>query len=127
MYINSDTKNKTNMETQIDVLKALREANGRRCEQGFGMTPHDWALPTWGNAVAGEVGEMCNIIKKHDRGDIKYNGENLPEFRRKLGDEIADIIIYLDLLAMREGISLEEVIVRKFNEVSDRRNSNIKL
>lgn len=108
----------------MNVLKELRKVNEIRSLQGFGMRLTDWNLPTWGNAVAGEVGEMCNIIKKINRGDFNYNPEKAKEL---LKSEIADIIIYLDLLACRENINLEEAIVSKFNEVSDRRGCYIKI
>lgn len=105
----------------MDVLKELRKVNEKRSVEGFQVELKDWSLPTWGNAVAGEVGEMCNIIKKANRGDT------LPNFKEDLGKEIADVIIYLDLLAAREGISIENAIVQKFNEVSDRVKCDIKL
>ena len=31
---------------------------------------NDWRLSQWSNALAGEVGESCNIIKKIERGDF---------------------------------------------------------
>jgi NTP pyrophosphatase (non-canonical NTP hydrolase) len=105
----------------MNVLKELRKVNEKRSIEGFNMQLSDWSLPTWGNAVAGEVGEMCNIIKKQNRGD------SLPSFKSDLAKEIADIIIYLDLLAARENISIEDAIVSKFNEVSDRVGCDIKL
>lgn len=41
--------------------------------------------------------------------------------------ELADVQIYLDLLALSIEIDLEEATVEKFNEVSDRIGVNIKL
>ena len=94
----------------------LRKANVRRCEQVFHHL-NDWSPSDWSNAMAGEVGEACNLTKKLRRGD-KVNIAFLEE-------EIADVIIYADLLAARLGINLDMAVRRKFNEVSDRRNSNI--
>lgn len=90
------------------------------------MTPNagDWDLPRWGNAVAGECGEMCNIIKKIDRGDFNDNPEAGKEALEK---EIADVLIYLDLLANKAGLDLQTSVVNKFNEKSEEIGSNIKI
>ena len=47
----------------------LRRANISRCNTAFPQKLGDWPLPYWGNALAGEVGEACNVIKKIMRGD----------------------------------------------------------
>lgn len=103
-----------------DTLQRLRIANPQRCV-AFGHTVDDMPLLFWSTAVAGETGELCNLIKKHKRGD------NIPGIHEKIGDEAADIVIYLDLLCTKLGLNLEEFIVKKFNEVSDRVKSPIKL
>lgn len=104
-----------------DVLRELSLVNAIRSLKAFGTDVQDWILPEWGNAVAGEVGELCNIIKKMQRGD------NLDDPKRMLADEMADIIIYIDLMATREGVDLGKAIINKFNEVSDELNCDIKL
>jgi len=108
----------------MDVLKELKKVNEKRSIEGFGMTLNAWSLPEWGNAAAGEVGEMCNIIKKIKRGDFATEPER---GKRYLAKEMADIVIYLDLIAAREQIDLGEAIVSKFNEVSDRVGCSIKI
>lgn len=82
----------------------------------------DWALSKWGNAAFGEVGEAANIIKKIERGDFSKK-----EAAELLGKELADIIIYVDILAKQLDIDLSEAIVNKFNEVSIRVNSPVRL
>lgn len=52
-------------------------------------------------------------------------GDDIP--LQLVADEVADVAIYPDLLAARLGIDLEQVIVKKFNEVSDKVKSNYKL
>jgi len=42
-------------------------------------------------------------------------------------DEIADMVIYADLLAQRLGRKLEDAIKNKFNQTSDKVGSDIKL
>jgi NTP pyrophosphatase (non-canonical NTP hydrolase) len=66
--------------------------------------------------MAGECGEVCNLIKKLRRG------ESVPLI--EIGDELADVVIYCDLLAARLKIDLGDAVVRKFNEVSDRRHAS---
>lgn len=98
----------------------LREKNVARCVAVY--HPLDsWSPTDWGCALAGEVGEACNILKKHKRGDAG------PHFRRDLSDELADVVIYADLLAARCGIELGEAVKFKFNLVSERKGSSIKL
>lgn len=82
----------------------------------------DWALSAWCNAVCGELGEAANLIKKIERGDF-----TLEEAREALGKEFADIQTYLDILAMRAGVDLGDATVAKFNEVSVRVGSTVRI
>ena len=102
----------------------LRDANIRRLpvfKNRRGEPAHskpdgsDWCLAQWCNAVCGELGEAANLIKKIERGDM-----TLDEAREDLAKELADVQIYLDLLAFRAGIQLGEATFLKFNEVSKR-------
>lgn len=110
----------------MDLLKQLRKANALRCAM-FGHTIESWTLPEWGNAVAGEVGEMCNFIKKLTRGDRLEDPRRLQYFKENIGDEAADVIIYLDLLLQRAGIDLSEAIINKFNRKSAERGFDVYL
>ena len=122
-------------------LGALRDANRARLPQfknKHGELAHsqpdgsDWTPAQWLQAVVGELGEYANVRKKFERGDL-----TLDEFREKGGKELADVLTYLDLLAMRcldvpgaphqEGIDLSKVTVDKFNEVSERVGSTVEL
>jgi NTP pyrophosphatase (non-canonical NTP hydrolase) len=98
-------------------LNVLRKKNQER--QKFYKGSEDWTLTDWACAAAGEMGELCNKIKKLRRG------EDIPT--KEIADKIADTITYLDLLADKLNISLPKAIRSKFNEVSDRVNSNVKL
>ena len=109
----------------MNVLKILRKVNESRSIKTFGMKLSDWSLLEWSAAVGGECGEMQNIAKKIKRGD--YGDRMHADGRSDLAKEMADIIIYLDLMASREGIDLEQAVVSKFNEVSDRCNCDIKI
>ena len=72
----------------------------------------DWSPAQWLQAMVGEVGEYANTRKKYERGDL-----TLEEFQREGCKELADVQIYLDLLAFQLGIDLGEATVNKFNEV----------
>lgn len=114
----------------IDLqLGALRTANLERLPQfknAKGQPAHskpdgsDWSLSDWSNAVAGEVGEAANIIKKIRRGDF-----TLDEVRHELAEELADILTYLDILAYQAGINLAGATILKFNKVSQRVDATV--
>jgi NTP pyrophosphatase (non-canonical NTP hydrolase) len=59
---------------------------------------HDWSIAEWTNAMAGEAGEACNIAKKMIRGDY---GDDVELGVGELMDEIADVVIYADLVCQR--------------------------
>lgn len=113
---------------------ALREANIQRLPQfknRHGQLAHsepdgsDWNPAQWLQALVGELGEFANFRKKFDRGDI-----TLEEFQQHAAKELADVQIYLDILAQRcldapgsphtTGVDLGEATRLKFNEVSER-------
>jgi NTP pyrophosphatase (non-canonical NTP hydrolase) len=81
-----------------------------------------WSLSDWAVALAGEAGELCNVVKKLNRvrDSLVGNKETPEELQAALGEEIADVYIYLDLFARRAGLNLEDVIRKKFNAVSER-------
>ncbi len=113
----------------------LTKANKIRCEQHFHNVDH-WRPSQWSNAMAGECGEACNLTKKMDRiwpSDQFKQSWNKPEDSRiedlenKLIDEIADVVIYADLLATRIKRNLGDIVKNKFNSKSDEIGSKIKL
>lgn len=101
------------------TLQKFRQANLDRC-----MTTKkfekcvSWTASEWGLALAGEAGEVCNAIKKLNRGD----GDT-----KSVVEEIGDVIIYADLLLAFLSTDMESTIVNKFNKVSDKVGSKIKL
>jgi NTP pyrophosphatase (non-canonical NTP hydrolase) len=67
-------------------------------------------------ATMGELGEAANIAKKLNRvrDGIPGNTDTPEELRAKLADEIADVAIYLDLMAQASGFDLETIRDAKF-------------
>lgn len=98
-------------------FEKLREVNVERCVRfGHGSVKSGWNDAEWGNAIAGETGELCNILKKRIRRLISDPPMSILQL--DAADEMADIIVYLDLLAARLNIDLERAIVSKFNATS---------
>lgn len=106
----------------------LREANLLRC-RGTWHDENEWTLTDWATAAAGEMGEACNVVKKLRRvsSDTDYSLDQSADLREALADEIADTVIYLDLLAARAGFSLAGIIRKKFNETSEKVGSEVRL
>jgi NTP pyrophosphatase (non-canonical NTP hydrolase) len=98
----------------------LRKANISRCSRWHPRGLTEWSLSDWGVATAGEMGEALNIIKKlnRERDGITGNTATITELKQCLADEIADVAIYLDILAASEGIDLASAIAEKFNRTS---------
>ena len=105
----------------------LQRANVKRCEDSFNRGVNNWLPEKWMNALVGEIGEVANVLKKADRGMKSLGDPTWAEACELLAHELADVQCYLILLAARCGINLGEATREKFNIVSDRVNSPIKL
>jgi NTP pyrophosphatase (non-canonical NTP hydrolase) len=92
--------------------------NVARCERYFHRIKK-WSETDWACAMAGETGEACNLIKKRRSGEKISASE--------VGKELADMVIYADLLATKLGLSLGQCVQLKFNEVSKRKESYLRL
>lgn len=106
------------------TFEQLREANTKRLQvfkNRKGEIAHskadgsDWTPAQWLGAVVGELGEYANFRKKFERGDIDES-----QFKIEAANELADVVIYLDILAKQLGIDLGKATTLKFNEVSMR-------
>lgn len=127
----------------FDAVRAANKSRAHRWHgpEGLGSwSPLEWAsamageageaaeaafdLVAAGLAVAAKAGAAANKAKKLLRMIQGLSGAKNPisvEIARKqLGEECADVFIYLDLLCASQDISLEAAIVSKFNEVSTR-------
>lgn len=95
------------------------------------MHVNAWTPAEWACAMAGECGEACNAVKKRLRFADGIGSPNDPqseeEALEKIAAELADTVIYADLLAARLGIDLGEAIKQKFNKVSIERGSMTRL
>jgi NTP pyrophosphatase (non-canonical NTP hydrolase) len=97
-------------------LRDLRKANYARQQE---WDPDDSiTLAYRGNELAGEVGEACNVIKKLERERIGIRGSRVT--KEMLAEELADVLICVDLIAMHVGIDLYEALRQKFNATSEK-------
>lgn len=82
----------------------------------------DWSPAQWLQATVGKLGEYANLRKKFERGDVDEN-----MFVREAADELADVVIYLDLLATQLKIDLGRAVMSKFNRKSRQVGSRVYL
>jgi NTP pyrophosphatase (non-canonical NTP hydrolase) len=71
--------------------------------------------PTLG--LAGEAGEVANIVKKIQRD---HGGVVNDEIRGKLKDELGDVLWYISACADELGISLDEIAAFNVNKLAKR-------
>lgn len=89
----------------------------------------NWDLSDWALAINGEAGELANLVKKLRRGDFSHMiGDPLDtvpdgsevDVREQLGQELADIITYCDLMLSALGMDTGLTVEGKFLMVSER-------
>ena len=106
------------------TFAALTKANVTRAQRWHPGFPEedDWTGGDWATAMAGEAGEACNVVKKLRRVETAKRGrvteQDTAELVEQLAYELADLIIYADLLAAKYGIDLTLAVLAKFNSVS---------
>lgn len=112
------------MKLEFDNFSYL---NAKRCEEDFGRKVGPETAPIHSLAACGEVGEMAQEMKR--MMDNHPNGKPYPstEEIERLLMEAADAFTYLDLIASHFGYRFSDMIVKKFNIVSDRVGSKIKI
>lgn len=102
---------------------SLRRVNYSRCDRWHGPGTDPWTLADWSNALCGEAGELANVIKKirrHQTGAVNAGDPSVSELRAAAAAELADVVIYADLLASQLGVDLGAAVVAKFNKVSEK-------
>jgi NTP pyrophosphatase (non-canonical NTP hydrolase) len=68
--------------------------------------------------LAGEVGEACNVAKKLERERLGWAGSR--DTVEHLAEELADVIICVDLVAMDFNLDLGLWVPHKFNMTSEK-------
>ena len=98
----------------MNVLEKLRKANTERAllwNKGK-AAPISFAFME----LAGEAGEACNAGKKLARHEMGWVGGS--DDLTNLKEELADVVICVDLIAKEYNIDLWESIIAKFNKTS---------
>lgn len=104
------------------VAADYQKTNRVRCAR-WHKGKRRWLPPELSNALAGEVGELCNAVKKLQRlrdGIDSRRHENVSELAllEQIAKEIGDSYAYLDMLADDLGLNTWACIVSRFNQVS---------
>lgn len=100
--------------TKVLPEKSLREANRKRQAE---WDPSSAITLTYrATELAGEVGEACNNIKKLERERLGIPGSRTT--MQDVAEELADVVICVDLLAADLGINLDKAVAEKFNKTS---------
>jgi NTP pyrophosphatase (non-canonical NTP hydrolase) len=105
-----------------DSIRAISRINLTRCLRWHPQGLNSWSLSDWAVALAGEAGELCNVVKKlnRERDGLVGNKETPGALLASLQAEAADVYLYLDLFAQAAGFDLAESVRIKFNAVSMR-------
>lgn len=108
------------------TFAAVSQVNLERAYEWHKGGLEEWSVSDWGVAMAGEAGEVCDAIKKLRRIECLIESNNLKQPRDKdraiaqIAQEIGDTFIYLDLLAQRLSLNIEDCIRDTFNRISER-------
>jgi len=106
------------------TLRRFQDLNGQRCVEAFDHELDAWTLLEWSGALAGEVGELCNVAKKLSRKRAGIGGAwaardpDERELLAQLEDEAGDVLAYLALLADAAGFDLWKAAASKFDRIS---------
>jgi NTP pyrophosphatase (non-canonical NTP hydrolase) len=109
---------------EVLSLDHIREVNSERCDLWHPPESDPWLGVDWSNAMCGEAGEAANVVKKLRRletGAVHRDQEtDRDALIEELGDECADVLLYMDLLARHYGINLTDAVIRKFDRTSEK-------
>lgn len=106
--------------TEHSTLRAANIARQKLWDAGDQIT-----AAYRGNELAGEVGEACNVIKKLERERMGIRGSR--DTVEHLAEELSDIVICTDLIAMQYGIDLDAAVAAKFNATSEKVSLPVRL
>lgn len=118
----------SNRSLTFDVLRAANMQRLPVFKNKHGEPAHskpdgsDWSRSDWLEAIVGELGEYANNSKKLRAGDLTP-----AEFKVLAAKELADVQIYLDILAFQLDIDLGRATIEKWNEVARRIKCGIRI
>lgn len=102
--------------------EAFSYCNQERAKKWHKDGTRDWSIAEWTNALCGEAGEAANKAKKLLRIELNTKPRDSEKDREKiineLAKELADVVIYADLIADQIGINLWQAVCDKWNQTS---------
>jgi NTP pyrophosphatase (non-canonical NTP hydrolase) len=107
-------------------MTAFSTINKQRSMKFMNGPLEQWTESDWAVAGAGEMGEVCDGIKKLNRMRMGVHSNNVrsqvseADMKKHILKEIGDTVTYLDLLAQRMGSDVESCLRAAFNSVSQR-------
>jgi len=108
----------------VNECTSLTAANiARQKEWDTGTEP--LSLSFKGNELAGETGELCNVLKKLERERLGIPGSR--DTVAHAAEEMADVIICVDLIATHLGVDLWTAVAQKFNATSEKNGMKTRL
>ena len=117
-------------QTPSITFKQFSDANKLRSLTAFGhdvtdqAAPGAWTNDQWMTAITGELGEAASALKAINRRQLAKDMHVTP---RDVAVELADMVTYADLLCTQLGFDLGQIVAEKFNEVSVRVSSDVRL
>lgn len=99
------------MTISFEILRVANKLRDAEWDSGGALS-----LSFKGNELAGEVGELCNVIKKLERERLGLVGSRAT--KEQAEEELADVVICMDLIAMHLGVDLGAAVAKKFNATS---------
>lgn len=134
--VETDTHSRGGLLKLPLTFEQLSATNAFRTRTEFHAVD-DWYPWEWSNAMAGEVGEACNLTKKmrriyfpHEKSLARLNKpgqQTLTELEEAFAGEVADAVIYGDLAMTRIRRNLGDEVRKKFNSKSAEVGSSIVL
>ncbi len=106
------------------TLNEIQTINLQRALRWHPKGLGEWSLSDWAVALGGECGKLQDKVKKINRlrdklEHLRNQSTDECKIIAEIGEECADVFLYLLLFAQRAGIDLEAETVRKFNLVSE--------
>ena len=86
------------------------QANAERTAKGFN---NPYMIANWGLGLAGETGEVIELIKKS-----QFHGKGLDI--DELAKELGDVLWYVSAICTQVGLSLEDVAERNIDKLMNR-------
>jgi len=121
------------MSNEKLTFQQVSKVNLERAHEWHKGGLEEWSISDWAVAMAGEAGEVCDAVKKLRRIECAVESGNLKQPKSRedaiaaIAQEIGDTFIYLDLLAQRLGINIEDAIRATFNRISEREGFSYRL